>query len=150
MQTFHSLEEILNFAIEAEKEAYEFYTRLAENAELEHVKNALRGFAQEEQQHKAQLESMKQSGNLPEGGTVTDLKLADYLTDVNAGPDISYQDALVIAMKKEKAAFKLYSDLAENLEDPEFKKAFRALAEQEARHKLRFETEYDDVILKED
>jgi len=52
-------------------------------------------------------------------------------------------------MKREKAAFKLYSDLAEQVGDQQTKDLFLSLAEEEAKHKLRFEVEYDEVILKD-
>ena len=43
----------------------------------------------------------------------------------------------------------LYSDLAELTTDPAQKGIFLQLAQEEARHKLRFEIEYDDFILQE-
>ena len=61
----------------------------------------------------------------------------------------SSASALILAMKKEKAAFQLYTDLAAETEDPEVKAIFEGLAQEEAKHKLRFEVEYDDMILTE-
>ncbi len=55
----------------------------------------------------------------------------------------------VLAMKKEKAAFRLYLDLAAQVQSEDQKTLFLALAEEEARHKLRFELEYDKVVLRE-
>jgi len=52
-------------------------------------------------------------------------------------------------MKQEKAAFKLYSNLADKTDDDNLKALFLTLAQEEAKHKLRFEVEYDEVILKE-
>ena len=52
-------------------------------------------------------------------------------------------------MKAEKNAYKLYSDLAGLTTDPAQKVIFQQLAQEEARHKLRFEIEYDDFILQE-
>ena len=52
-------------------------------------------------------------------------------------------------MKREKASFRLYSDLAASVDDEDLKQTFLALAHEEAKHKLRFEVEYDDVILAE-
>ena len=73
----------------------------------------------------------------------------DFLVDIKATGDMSYQDALILAMKKEKSAFKLYSDLAGIAPNSDLKNVFLALAQEEAKHKLRFEIEYDDNILKE-
>ncbi len=63
---------------------------------------------------------------------------------------MTYAEALILAMKKEKLAYKLYLDLAAAAGDGELADLFRSLAAEEARHKLRFEIEYDDVVLKED
>jgi rubrerythrin len=50
-------------------------------------------------------------------------------------------------MKREKTAFKLYSDLAAIIQDANLRKVFLSLAQEEAKHKLRFELEYDEHIL---
>ena len=52
-------------------------------------------------------------------------------------------------MKKEKAAFRLYTDLSKATDNVELSKLFLALAKEEARHKLRFELEYDEHYLPE-
>jgi rubrerythrin len=79
-----------------------------------------------------------------------DMKIGDYLVEVNKSrEDLTYQESLIIAMKEEKAAFRLYLDLANRTEDARLKKTFLMLAQEEAKHKLRFEIEYDDYILKE-
>ncbi len=46
-------------------------------------------------------------------------------------------------MRKEKSAFKLYSDLAACTTDPALKDLLTSLAREEARHKLKLELEYD-------
>ena len=66
--------------------------------------------------------------------------------NVTPDPDMSYRDALIVAMKKEKAAFRLYSDLAASAPDEALKKTFLGLAQEEAKHKLRFEVEFDDLL----
>ncbi len=60
-----------------------------------------------------------------------------------------YKDALIVAMKKEKSAFKLYCNLAERAPNNDLKQVFLDLAQEESKHKLRFEIEYDNHILKE-
>jgi len=52
-------------------------------------------------------------------------------------------------MKKEKAAFRMYNDLASKAKKPELKALFLNLAQEEAKHKLRFEVEYDEHFLPE-
>ena len=62
---------------------------------------------------------------------------------------MTYQDALILAMKKEKYAFKLYTNLADYAKAENLKNIFLMLAQEEAKHKLRFEIEYDEFVLKE-
>lgn len=143
-----SVDEILDFAIAEELSANRFYTQLAAKMENEAMRKVLEDFAQEELGHKATLEGIKQ-GQAVEASEVADLKIADYLVDVEPRGDMDYQDALVLAMKSEEAAFKLYSELAANCQDQSLRETFSLLAQQEAKHKHRFEVEYDDVILKE-
>jgi len=143
----NTVEELLDFAISEEAAAVAFYTRLAERADKPAMREAFEGFAAEEAEHKSKLLAVKAGASLgPADQPVMDLKIADYLVDVEPGDDMSYQDALVMAMKKEKAAFKLYSDLAAAAEDENTRAIFLALAREEAKHKLRFEIEYDDMM----
>lgn len=80
---------------------------------------------------------------------ITDLKIGDYLVDVEPSPDIDYQEALILAMKKEKASFKLYNDLTAATEDSDLQSLLLGLAQEEAKHKLRLEVEYDENFLTE-
>ena len=80
---------------------------------------------------------------------VLDLKMSDYLVDVEPRPNMSYEEALVLAMKREKNAFKLYTNLAAQAPTDDLKKIFQSLAIEESKHKLRFEIEYDEVVMRE-
>jgi len=142
--------ELIDFAINEEEQAAKFYTELAGKMDKQWMKDVLLGFAREEQGHKAKLLRMKEGGklNVRSDAEVMDLKIADYLVDVEANESLDYQGALIVAMKKEKAAFRLYSDLA-SIAEGEVKETFLALAQEEAKHKLRFEVEYDDKVLTE-
>ncbi len=145
---FDSAGEILDFAIKEEEKAAAFYKGLAEKVESRHVKEALLSFAREEEGHKAKLLEVKAGKlSLPTGGKVADLKISDYTVDVEPSPGMDYTQALVAAMKAEKAAFRLYSDLAASAEDPALKDLFLGLAQEEAKHKLRFEIEYDERVM---
>jgi rubrerythrin len=150
MTTFQSVNQILDFAINAEQEAVEFYNSLAGNAKSEDMKTVFKEFAQEEMSHKAKLLNIKETGIFEKSTShVTDLKIADFTVNVEVTPDISYQDALIVAMKKEKSAFKLYLTLSERADSKDLKDIFKMLAQEESKHKLRFELEYDANVLRE-
>ena len=151
MKEFNSLDDILDFAINEEQMAADFYTALAAKMEHQEMKNTFEQYALEELGHRAKLEAIKKGKNsLLFEEKVADLKIGDYLIDVDTEKEnITYQEALIIAMKKEKAAFKLYNDLAATAKDTKSRDLFLMLAQEEAKHKLRFEVEYDNNILTE-
>jgi rubrerythrin len=150
MKEFTNINEILDFAIGEEQAAVDFYMHLAAQSKHQQTKKVFTEYAEEEMHHKAYLMSVKENGSFQLADErVRDLKIAEYLVDVKPSTNMSYEDALILAMKKEKAAFRMYTKLAENAEDPSVKTTLLNLAQEESKHKLRFEIEYDDFILKE-
>lgn len=150
MERFGSVNDALDFAIAREEEAAQFYTDLAKKMDRPWMKQVFEGFAKEEQGHKQKLISVKEGKNLISAEQkVMDLKIGDYLVKVETDGEMDYQQALIVAMKKEKAAFRLYSDLAATTDDANMTNLFLSLAQEEAKHKLRFEVEYDDHFLKD-
>ena len=147
---FDSVEAVLDFAIQNEQGAADFYTELAAKMEKPHMREVFEGFAAEEKGHKAKLESVKAGKRTKlSKAKVLDLKMAEYLVEEKPSASMDFQSALILAMKQEKAAFRLYSDLAASADDAEMRELFLGLAQEEAKHKLRFEIEYDDGFLKE-
>jgi rubrerythrin len=150
MKEFKSVDEILDFAITAEQEAVDFYSDLASRSKNAQIKKVFVEFAGEEMRHKSRLLAIKEEKTLKlPDEKVRDMKIADYLVDVAPMPDMTYGEALILAMKKEKNAFRLYTYLSEEASDAVMKNLFRSLALEESRHKLKFELEYDEYILKE-
>jgi len=115
------------------------------------MKDIFEQFALEEKSHKAKLQNVK-AGKLMLSANQTAMKLktAETVQDTRfLEGDFDYQEALIAAMQSEKASYKLYTDLAAMADKPEVKKVFESLAIEEAKHKLRFEIEYDDTVLAE-
>lgn len=146
----NSVEDLLDFAIDREQEAHDFYVDLAERSQTSSMKQTFIQFAKEELGHKKKLEGIKSGKrSFADKQRVLDLKLSDYLVDVEVKDNMDYQEALILAMKREKAAYKLYSDLAAIAGSGELSDIFTSLAQEEANHKLRFELEYDTEIYRE-
>ena len=147
---FDSVDAVLDFAIKNEQGASDFYTDLASKMEKPQMKKIFQGFAAEERGHKAKLEAVKggEKGKLTKA-KVLDLKIGDYLVEQEPSASMDYQSALILAMKQEKAAFRLYSDLAASTDDGGVRELFLGLAQEEAKHKLRFEIEYDEDFLRD-
>ena len=144
----NTVDEILDYAIDQEQQAADFYTTLAGRAEKAGMKEVLLEFAEEEKRHKERLLAVKTGDHeLAPEQEVLDLKISDYLVEVDESDDISYQDALIIAMKRERAAYQLYSDMAEKVPESHLREVLAGLAKEEAKHKLFFESEYDERVL---
>mgnify|MGYP003574050107 CR=1 FL=1 len=149
---FKNADEILDFAIKSEENAHRFYMDWAGKLEDKALKKMFKELAVEEAGHKAYFTELKKKNiiKMPtKGDKVVDLKISDYIVEANATTDMDYQDALTLAMQREKEAFKMYAGLAEMVDDEDMKKTFMALAEEEAKHKLRLEIMYDDHIFME-
>jgi rubrerythrin len=143
-----TVNEILDFAITAEKAAKTFYLDLADKMDNDAMKKVFEDFAEQEENHRVLLEGVK-DGKAIEAEEFADLKIADYVVGVEPRPDMNYQEAITLAMKREKAAFAMYTQLAESTHVGEVRQTFQMLAREEAKHKLYFETEYDRVVLKD-
>ncbi len=150
MKEFKSVDDILVFAIDEEQKAVDFYSKLASNARSEEMKDVFTEFAEEEIKHKTRLTKIREEGifDMPKDA-VHDLKISDYVVNVKPTPEMTYEEALIVAMKKEKAAFRLYTNLAAKAPNEDLKDVFLSLAAEESKHKLRFEVEYDDFVLRE-
>lgn len=142
---------IINYAIEKEVEASVFYEATSDLAESPNIKKIFKEMASVELKHKQALENItEESIDKYDFRNVPDLKIGDYMVDEDFRPNMNYQEVLILAIKREEKAHQLYSDLAENINDSEVKKLFQLLAQEEAKHKLSLETEYDENILVND
>ena len=143
MRKFDSFTEVLDFAIDREKEAHLFYTRLADMVKKPELIKIIRDFAAEEKEHRIKLEAVKSGKAVIRKEDIGNLNIADYVHDVEPSPHMSYVDLLIVAMKKENLSYKLYTDIASMSQKQDLTDIFSKLAQEEAGHKLRFEFEYD-------
>jgi rubrerythrin len=143
VRKFKSIDEILDFAINREVDAQAFYVKLAGLAENPKVIKVFSDLATEELEHKEKLEAVKAGKGRIGEQEIGKLDIVDYAKDVEPNPKMSYVDLLVVGMKKEETSRRLYTDLAAIIQEQRLKDIFLQLAQEEAKHKLRFEFEYD-------
>ena len=143
--------EIIEFAIRNEEIAIHSYGSLTEIARTPGLKKLLLEFQEEEKNHKKLLQEItKEKIESLEIKEVIDLKISDYLVEEPAGSDMSFQDLLILAAKKEQKAVELYSDMERKVKNKELKRLFEFLIQQEKSHKLKLEEEYEKHVLEED
>jgi rubrerythrin len=143
-------EEIIQFAIEEEKKAAALYEQTAERVNDKSLAPLLKDMATMEKGHEAKLKGFLKGKVQSIGETeVQDLKIGDFLIDVELNENSSIQDVLVFAIKAEMKANELYKNLATLYDNPEEKNLFLGLANEEAGHKNELEKAYDDYVYKE-
>ena len=152
MSGFNSVQEILEFAIAREAEANQFYRTLANRVENAAISEIILEFAKEELEHKAklELEVFKRGKSLKETSNVVGINIDDYVVG-SGGLDLvnmEYTELLLLAIKKEERAFRLYVALAGISTDKESQEVLMDMAMEEAGHKILFEIEYNDMIPK--
>jgi rubrerythrin len=149
--TASPIEEIINFAIDKEREAIAFYEDLAGKAEDPVIKDAILSMADEERKHEKLLMNLTPKKlQFVRDTNQPDLKLSNYLVETPFTKDSTYQELLIIAMKREEKSHALYSDLEQRASDDATRKLFTLLKGEELKHKTRLEKEYEERVLWED
>ena len=144
----NNFKEVVTFAIRKEADAYNLYTTYSDLSKNPGTKVMFKELAVEEQKHREILEGVeKKDVSEYKLEKVPDLKISDFTDDQEFSPDMDYAAALRLAIKREEHALKLYNHIGSGTENPELKKLFSALAQEESKHKLRLESEYDENVL---
>jgi len=114
-----SMKEVFAFAIQEEERASVFYQAMAKKVDNEVLKIIFRHFAEEELEHKRKLQDMEKRAELiPVQQKIVLSEIAakeDHNLVNHAAMDL--QDAFLLAMRKEKEAFILYTHWSEITQD---------------------------------
>ena len=150
---FENLTAIIEFAIEKEIEAAEFYSNLSKEEVFSGSGKMFAEFAAEERKHQKLLENFKTKGVTKslEGYKlkwITDIKRSNYVVDLEYHKGMAYNEILMLAMKREEKALRLYNDFLDQADTEDGKMLFKMLCQEEAKHKLALETMYDDYMAK--
>lgn len=147
---FTNSDSILAFAISLEQESALFYYKLSNLLTNAKSRNIILSISNDENKHKERLLNIQQSGQFYlDEKKINLFNKEDFFVDISKVEDLSIKDMFLLAMKKEKVAFKLYSTLSAKVDDQLLKLLFETMAQEESKHKLRFEFEYDEVVKKE-
>jgi rubrerythrin len=146
------LRDIVDFAVNEERKAAGLYRRYSTAVASPGTRKLLEEMAAMEEEHEKKLAAFLRTGaeRFARLGTVPDLRISDFLVQMEIKEDTPVEDVFIYAMKAEQKAYELYSKLAALDEDPEAVRLFESLAAEEKKHKLDLETEYDNVALRED
>ncbi|NMC28107.1 MAG: ferritin family protein [Syntrophomonadaceae bacterium] len=143
-------ESIMDMAIAAEVEAFEFYNNVATTVADKGMKKIFQDLAKEEAGHKASLQNIKEKELQNFSFTAaSDYKVAESMALPKLSMDMKPADAIALAMKKEEEAMKMYTGLALAATEPEKVKLFINLANMESGHKAKMEGFYTQMAFPE-
>ena len=144
MPRLRTIHDILDYAMARELQSHRFYMDLAKLATRDEVRDLIRRLAADELQHRIHLQAIKAGEvTFATDEEVGSLAIEETLAEVSPQADMSYAELLVIAMKKEKAAFRLYTKMASIAPSQALRDVLHKIAQEEAEHKLFLEVEYD-------
>lgn len=142
-----SLADVVQFAVSREERARDFYANCEAAAERKGLKRFFREMAEEEERHRRMLVDLPRK-NLESAilEREEDLHESDFMVDVAFSPEMTYQQALVMAMKKEEKAYRFYMTWKDRCGREEVGRVFRFLAGEEKKHKESLEAAYEDLL----
>lgn len=147
---FDTVEEIIDFAIQREREAQDTYLSYARETERRSFTELLLSMAEMEREHERKLIALKQGNpGLLTPPNAEDLGFSEMLAQVPFSPDMDYGDFLILVIRKEREAEQLYRKLAAMTTNPDISSMLRVLADEERKHRDWAQERYDEDILKE-
>ncbi|RJQ78094.1 MAG: rubrerythrin [Desulfobacteraceae bacterium] len=144
----NTYKDILAGAIEREVEAYNFYYQVSQTVQDVYLKDMFRTFAAEELMHRDILIGFTHKADAGiQFARVPDFHVSETVSAPVAALSLTMKpvDAIALAMKKEEASMRLYTQMAEVCSDPDQAKVFLELAVMEQGHKAKLESAFVDI-----
>lgn len=151
---FESIHDILEFAISKEQASVQFYKDLASQMSDQATRALFETLVRNEQTHiQALYLEINKLGHTvkPEEQAPASVYLWEERLELDdQARNMNFVDALVLAIQKERAAFRLYAQILGSTQNEQFAKTLMDLAEEEMRHVLQLEREYEVVTYRKD
>lgn len=151
-------EEITNMlmmALKKEENAHNFYVRAQGMTKLSNVKDLFEELAKMELEHKkviqGYIEELKSKGvewdPAEDLGETDEVGFSKYLTKTELTEETSYQDALIIALKREERAYIMFGNFYRISKDEGVKNLFKRLMDDEIGHLKMIEERYEKDVM---
>lgn len=143
-----NMDEILEMCIDQEQQAIDLYSLARDGARDATSRQKFQELVDMETVHKVSLKSfeLEKYLELPPAN----LKVTDYLMEPTFDKNMSTQEILILAAKREDKTARMYQALADHfVNDKQLNTFFQMMADEELRHKHDLETEYEKEFLQE-
>ena len=133
-------------AIANEVEARKFFDNAASTLKDPLLKKVFASLAEDEKKHRDILTKIYTSNTMDRYFSESrDYKVAETVDEPELSMAMKPADAFALAMKKEEAAMKQYTEMAEMCDDDARRQVFLDLAAMERDHKLKMESAFIDI-----
>jgi rubrerythrin len=142
------MDDIVAMCVHQEQQAIELYTLAKNQAKDERSRQKFQELIDMETAHKLALQNFEIEHyiDLPPA----DLKVTDYLMEPTLSDNMTTQEIIILAAKREAKTATMYQDLAlQFAAEKELHTFFQMMADEELRHKHDLETEYENEFLQE-
>ncbi len=144
--------QLLDIAMDREIVSQSFYIAGQKKTQDPGAIQLLKELADQELQHYQWIREFKAHGLTsipPHREKLVDLKISEYLNEVNIAEGIGLQDVVIAALKREQHSVEFYQGMRQVMETPEGRELCDRLAHEELHHKQKLEFLYDDLISQE-
>jgi rubrerythrin len=141
MKKYNTFDKILELAIKNEQEAMAYYIQWSKNITDASLLILINSITEEKRGHLERLSTLKnsqQSSGIREQMTHP-VEVKDLSKEIQKVNIKNHVTRLQTAMNIEKTSFKLYTDIANSIENNLLKLLFQTLAKEESKHKLLLE-----------
>jgi rubrerythrin len=147
---FSSNREVLEFALSKEEASVQFYRDLAAQMSEPTTRSLFEALIKNEKQHveslRLELEKLGFTVDTSHSEPSAEFQWQERLEIDDTSRGMSFVDGLMLAIQKERAAFRLYTILLGNTRNSQYENILIQLAEEEMRHVLQLEREYESMI----
>ena len=146
---FSSIVDILKFALSKEEASVQFYRDLAAQMKQASTRSLFEVLVRHELKHvdslRFEIEKMGYTVDTTSDELDSTYRWEERLDMDEEAHKMHFIEALEVAIQKERAAFRLYAQMIGTTKEERFEKVLMELAEEEMRHVLQFEREYETV-----
>ncbi len=159
MQMNSKVRDLLDIAVDREIVSEAFYLAAINRTEDPGARVLLRELAIQEAAHREWVKALKEKATVqpdwnpakqPDLTIRPDLKISEFLVDVNLAEGASLQDVITAAMKRELDSIRFYTGMHDASGDTAVRQLCDKLVQEERTHKAKLEVFYEDFFLKED
>ena len=147
---FLSMKDVLDFALSKEMASVQFYRDISSRIQQSSTRALFDVLLKNESEHvetiRLEIEKLGYTVDSNVAEEPSGYQWKEQLETEDSVGEMSFAEALMLAIQKERAAFRLYTQLLGQNQSPEYEQILLELAEEEMRHVLQLEREYQSIM----